>query len=42
MISVDSFGWIERFTQGPKASRYNRIIDDVEPTEIVTSAVVLY
>ncbi len=42
MISVDSYGWIERFTNGPKAERYNQVIDAVQPEEIVTSAVVTY
>ena len=42
MIGIDSNGWIERFTNGPKAQQYNRIIDKVRPDEIVTSVVVLY
>jgi len=42
VISVDSYGWIERFTEGPKASQYNRVIDTSKPEEIVTSVVVIY
>ena len=42
MISVDSYGWIERFTNGPKASAYNRVIDEAKPEELVTSVIVLY
>jgi len=42
LIGIDSYGWIERFTNGPKAQQYNRIIDKVRPEEIVTSVVVLY
>jgi toxin FitB len=42
LISVDSYGWIERFTEGPKASRFNRIIDGTPQGEIVTSVVTLY
>jgi predicted nucleic acid-binding protein len=42
MISIDSYGWIERFAQGPKAIPYNRIIDKTKSTEIITSVVVLY
>ena len=42
MIGIDSYGWIERFTNGPRAQQYNRIIDKVRPDEIVTSVVVLY
>ncbi len=42
MISVDSYGWIERFTDGPKVARYNLIIDRTKPNDLVTSVVVLY
>ena len=42
MIGIDSYGWVERFTNGPKAQQYNRIIDRVPPDQIVTSVVVLY
>lgn len=42
MISVDSYGWIERFTNGPKASGYNQVIDGAKAEEMITSVVVLY
>ncbi len=42
MISLDSYGWMERFTNGPKAERYNQIIDRSKPNELITSVVVLY
>jgi predicted nucleic acid-binding protein len=42
LISIDSFGWIERFTKGPKAPQYKRLIESAQPKEIVTSVVVLY
>jgi predicted nucleic acid-binding protein len=42
VISIDRYGWIERFTNGPKATQYNQIIDSKQPKEIVTSVVVLY
>jgi predicted nucleic acid-binding protein len=42
LISIDSYGWIERFTNGPKAPQYNQIIESCEPKEIVTSIVVLF
>lgn len=42
MICIDSYGWIERFAGGPKASQYNRIIDAAAQHEIVTSVVTLY
>ena len=42
MISIDSFGWIERFTKGPKAQQYKQLIESTKPKEIITSVVVLY
>ncbi len=42
MISIDSSGWIERLTSGPKSSRYNRIIDSASQDELITSVVVFY
>jgi toxin FitB len=42
LISIDSFGWIERFTKGPKAGQYKQLIESTQPKEIVTSIVVLY
>jgi predicted nucleic acid-binding protein len=42
LISIDSYGWIERFTKGPKARQYKQVIESTQPKEIVTSAVVLY
>ena len=41
-ISIDSSGWIERFTKGPKAPLYKQIIEASQPKEIITSVVVLY
>jgi toxin FitB len=42
LISLDSFGWIERFTGGSKGDKYNKIIDQARPEEIITSVVALY
>jgi toxin FitB len=42
LISIDSSGWIERFTKGPKASQYKQVIEATKPKEIITSDVVLY
>ena len=42
MISIDSSGWIERFTKGPKAAQYKEVIESTKPKEIVTSVMVLY
>ena len=42
LISIDSYGWIERFTNGARASLYNQVIESNQPKDIVTSVVVLY
>jgi predicted nucleic acid-binding protein len=42
LISIDSFGWIEQLTNGPKALQYRQIVESSKPKEIVTSTVVLY
>lgn len=42
LISIDSSGWIERFTKGPKAPQYKQVIESSKPKDIVTSVVVLY
>jgi predicted nucleic acid-binding protein len=42
LISIDSYGWIERFTSGKKAVQYNLIIDSNQPKNVITSVVVLY
>lgn len=42
LISIDSSGWIERFTKGPKAPQYKQVIEATKPKEIITSVVVLY
>lgn len=40
MVVVDSSGWIEYFTDGPKASAYGRYLK--KPEEVVTPVIVLY
>jgi predicted nucleic acid-binding protein len=42
LISIDSFGWIEQLTNGPKALQYKTIVESSKPKEIVTSTLVLY
>jgi len=42
LISIDSSGWIEYFTKGPKAAQYKLVIEAAKPETIVTSVVVLY
>jgi predicted nucleic acid-binding protein len=41
-VCVDSYGWLERFMDGPKAPAYNRVIDRVEGESIVTPVVIVY
>jgi predicted nucleic acid-binding protein len=42
LVSIDSFGWLERLIEGPKAGEYNRLIDSLAPKDIVTSVVTVY
>jgi predicted nucleic acid-binding protein len=42
LISIDSSGWIERFTKGTKAPQYKQVIESTKPKDIVTSVVVLF
>jgi len=40
VVVVDSSGWIEFFTDGPKADAYARYLKDAE--KVVTPAIVIY
>ena len=42
MICVDTYGWLERILDGPRASEYNKVLSSVRPEEIVTSVVTVY
>ena len=42
MICVDTYGWLERILDGPRASDYNRLFASVRPDEVVTSMVTVY
>lgn len=42
LICVDTYGWLERLLDGPRADEYNRILSSVRPGEIVTSVVTVY
>ena len=42
MICIDSSGWLARLLDGPRAPGYNRVMDAVAPSEIVTSVVTVY
>jgi len=42
LISIDSFGWIERFTKRPKTREYGQLIESTPSKDIVTSVVELY
>lgn len=39
---MDTYGWIERFTGGPKSAQYDRVIDRTALAELVTPVVVVY
>lgn len=39
-VVVDSWGWIEYFTDGPLAARYARYLE--KPQEVVTPVIVVY
>lgn len=42
MICVDTYGWLERLLEGPKASQYNRVFSSQPTSEILTSVVTVY
>ena len=42
MICVDTYGWLERILDGPRATEYNKVLSSVRPEEIVTSVVTVY
>ena len=39
---MDTFGWLERLLDGPKAPQYNRVFDGQAPENIITSVVTVY
>lgn len=42
LICVDTYGWLERILDGPRASEYNKVLSSVRPEEVVTSVVTVY
>jgi predicted nucleic acid-binding protein len=42
LICVDTYGWLERILDGPKAAAYNKVLTSVRPEEVVTSVVTVY
>lgn len=42
MKLIDSFGWIEYFSDGPLASKYAPYVEDVNENNTVTPTVVIY
>lgn len=42
VICVDTYGWLERILDGPRASEYNKVLSSVPPDQIVTSVVTVY
>ena len=42
MILIDSFGWIEYFTDGPLADEYAKYVENASLTNTVTPTLVIY
>ena len=42
MILIDSYGWIEYFTEGPLANAYAKYIEDANEENSVTPTIVIY
>ena len=41
-VCIDSYGWIEHFTGGPRAAAYGKVMASVDESRILTPVVVLY
>ncbi|HTT26619.1 MAG TPA: type II toxin-antitoxin system VapC family toxin [Thermoplasmata archaeon] len=41
-VCIDSYGWIEHFTGGPKAAAYGKVMASVDESRLLTPVVVLY
>ena len=39
---MDTYGWLERILDGPRASEYNKVLSSVRLEEVVTSVVTVY
>ena len=42
MILIDSFGWIEYFTDGPLTDKYATYVETASPTYTLTPTIVIY
>lgn len=42
MILIDSFGWIEYFTDGPLADKYATYVETASPPNTLTPTIVIY
>ena len=42
MILIDSFGWIEYFTDGPLADKYANYVETASLTNTLTPTIVIY
>ncbi|MFQ5820060.1 MAG: type II toxin-antitoxin system VapC family toxin [Candidatus Heimdallarchaeota archaeon] len=42
MILIDSFGWIEYFTDGPLADKYANYVETASPTNTLAPTIVIY
>jgi len=41
-VCIDTYGWIEHFTGGPKAAAYDKVVASVDEGRILTPVVILY
>jgi len=42
MILIDSFGWIEYFTDGPLADKFANYVETASPTNTLAPTIVIY
>jgi toxin FitB len=41
-VLIDSHGWIEYFTEGPKAKKYQKFVEAANKLRYITPSIVLY
>ncbi len=41
-VLIDSYGWIEYFSEGPLSSKYAKYVENSNPVDFVTPVIVLY
>ena len=41
-VLIDSYGWIEYFSEGPKANKYAKYVDVANTSQYITPSIILY